>query len=88
MSKTTIKFAILAIVLILLQVIGLNNMCLFGVAMAFAYIYVLLHLPLDLSQNWVLTIGFFSDSLSMYFLTLRAWRRFHALFLQHCANRF
>ncbi|MDE5688526.1 MAG: rod shape-determining protein MreD [Paramuribaculum sp.] len=59
MSKTTIKFAILAIVLILLQVIGLNNMCLFGVAMAFAYIYVLLHLPLDLSQNWVLTIGFF-----------------------------
>lgn len=59
MSKTTIKFVLLAIVLVLLQVVGLNHICLFGVAMVFAYIYVLLHLPLDLSQNWALTIGFF-----------------------------
>ncbi|MDE6264114.1 MAG: rod shape-determining protein MreD, partial [Paramuribaculum sp.] len=59
MSKTTLKFVVLALVLILLQVVGLNHFCLFGIAMAFAYIYLILHLPLDLNQNWVLTIGFF-----------------------------
>ena len=59
MSKTTVKFAILTIALVLIQVLGLNHICLWGVAMAFAYIYVLIHLPLTLSQNWVLTIGFF-----------------------------
>lgn len=59
MSKISIKFILLAAVLILLQVVGLNHMCLFGVAMAFAYIYMIIHLPIDLSQNWALTIGFF-----------------------------
>ncbi len=59
MSKTTLKFIVLALVLIMLQVVGLNHFCLFGIAMAFAYIYLILHLPLDLNQNWVLTIGFF-----------------------------
>lgn len=60
MSKLTIKFIILAVILILIQVVGLNHFCLFGVAMAFAYIYLIIHLPLDLNQNWVLTIAFFT----------------------------
>lgn len=59
MSKTTIHFIILAIVLLALQVLVLNRVCLWGVAMAFAFIYVIFHLPLTLSQNWVLTIAFF-----------------------------
>ena len=59
MSKVTFKFIILAVVLVLLQVVGLNHMCIFGLAVAFIYIYVILHLPIDLSQNLALTIGFF-----------------------------
>ncbi|MDE6650936.1 MAG: rod shape-determining protein MreD [Paramuribaculum sp.] len=73
MSKTTLKFIFLTLILILVQVVGLNHFCLFGVAMAFAYIYVIIHLPLDLNQNWVLTIAFliglivdiFSDTAGM-----------------------
>lgn len=48
----------LAVALVLIQVIGLNNMALFGVATAFAYIYTIIHLPLTMSQNKALTIAF------------------------------
>ena len=60
MSKTLLKLIFLAIILIIVQVVGLNHFCLFGVAMAFAYIYLIIHLPLDLNQNWVLTVAFFT----------------------------
>ena len=58
MSKTVIKYIILALVLITLQVLVLNRVCLWGVAQAFAFIYVIINLPILLSQNLVLTISF------------------------------
>jgi rod shape-determining protein MreD len=58
MSKLTFKFILLTVILVLLQAVGLNHICLFGIAVGFIYIYVILHLPIDLSQNWALTIGF------------------------------
>lgn len=59
MSKTSIQFILLAIVLVILQVIVFNRICLWGYAVPFAFLYILLRLPLKLSMNWVLTIGFF-----------------------------
>ena len=58
MTKTIIQFAILTVVLILAQAMVFNNICLFNVAVPFVFIYVLVRLPLNLSVNWVLTIGF------------------------------
>lgn len=58
MSKTTLQLIFMALLLILAQVVVLNHICLFGVAVPFAFIYVILRLPLDTNQNWVLTISF------------------------------
>lgn len=58
MNKRSIQFIALAIVLVLLQAVVLNNVCLWGVAMVFAYIYVIARLPMDMSQCWALTIAF------------------------------
>ncbi len=58
MNKSSIHLLGITLVLLLAQVIVLNHVCLFGVAVPFAFIYVLLRLPLTLSQNWVLTIAF------------------------------
>lgn len=58
MSKTSLQLIGITLILILAQVVVLNHVCLFGVAVPFAFLYILLRLPLSLSQNWVLTIGF------------------------------
>lgn len=58
MSKSSFQLIVIALILILVQVIVLNHVCLFNVAVPFAFIYVILRLPVNLSQNWALTIGF------------------------------
>lgn len=66
----------MALVLILAQVTVFNHICLFGVAVPFAFLYIILALPLSLSVNWVLTIAFatgltidiFSDTAGLYAL--------------------
>lgn len=58
MTKTAIRILIIALVLILVQVIVLNHVCLWGVAVPFAFIYVILRLPLTLNSNYMLTFGF------------------------------
>ena len=58
MSKNSLQLLGITLILILAQVIVLNHVCLFGVAVPFAFLYVLLRLPVSLSQNWALTIGF------------------------------
>lgn len=60
MTKTALQFALLASLLILAQVVVFNNLCLLNVAMPFVFIYIFLHLPVTLHQNYVLTIGFFT----------------------------
>ena len=59
MNKTATQLLGITLILLLAQVIVLNHVCLFGVAVPFAFIYVLLRLPVTMNQNWVLTVGFF-----------------------------
>ena len=73
MTKSTIQLTVLTTVLILAQGIVFNHICLFGVAVPLVFIYALLKLPVTLTVNWVLTIGFaiglsvdiFSDTYGM-----------------------
>ncbi|MCM1484379.1 MAG: rod shape-determining protein MreD [Muribaculaceae bacterium] len=58
MNKTATQMLGITLILLITQVIVLNHVCLFGVAVPFAFIYVLLRLPVTLHQNWALTIGF------------------------------
>ncbi len=59
MSKAVIQFIILGVALILTQVVVFNHICLFNVAVPMVFIYMLVRLPITLSVNHVLTIGFF-----------------------------
>lgn len=59
MSKTTIQIIILGIILVLAQVIVFNHICLFNVAVPMVFFYLIIRLPITLSTNWMLTIGFF-----------------------------
>jgi len=58
MAKTIIKFVILYIVLVLAQVIIFNHVCLYNVAIPFVFLYLIVRLPISLSTNWTMTIGF------------------------------
>ena len=59
MSKTVLQFILLGFILVLSQVIVFNHICLFNVAVPLVFIYLLVRLPITLSVNWMLTIGFF-----------------------------
>lgn len=58
MTRTALNLAILALLLILAQVVVFNNVSLFGVAVPFVFIYVIIKLPITLATAWVMTIGF------------------------------
>lgn len=49
---------LITFVLVIVQVTVLNRVCLFGVAVPLAFIYVILRLPLTLSREWLYTIAF------------------------------
>ncbi len=76
MNKTIITFISLFFIMILLQVMIFNHLCLFNMAVAFIFIYFIVRLPLTLSTNWVLTLAFllgftidmFSDTQGMHSL--------------------
>ena len=59
MTKEILKFACIFLVLVLCQVVVFNHICLFNVAVPMVFIYLLVRLPITLSVNWMLTIGFF-----------------------------
>lgn len=59
MTKTAFHLIILAIVLIIMQVVVFNNICLFNLAVPMVFIYLIARLPVTLSVNWIMTIGFF-----------------------------
>ena len=73
MAKTVIQFTVLFITLVLAQSIIFNHVCLYNVALPFLFIYFIVRLPITLSPNWVMTLGFllgttidiFSDTLGM-----------------------
>ncbi len=59
MSKTTLQFLLLGFILVLAQVVVFNHICLFNVAVPMVFFYLIIRLPITLSINWALTIGFF-----------------------------
>jgi hypothetical protein len=58
MSKPLLNYILLFIVLVLSQAVIFNNLALFGCAMPFVFIYLIISLPVTLSTNWSLTAGF------------------------------
>ncbi len=73
MSKTTLQFILLSLVLVLAQVLVFNHICLFNVAVPMVFIYIIVRLPITMSVNQLLTVGFvlglvvdiFSDTMGM-----------------------
>lgn len=59
MTKTALNLTLLALILIMAQAVVFNNVSLFGVAVPFVFIYVIIKLPITLATAWVMTIGFF-----------------------------
>lgn len=59
MSKTTLQFLLLGIILVLAQVVVFNHICLFNVAVPMVFFYIIIRLPITLSTNVMLTVGFF-----------------------------
>ena len=59
MTKTVIQFIVLFVTLILLQLVC-NKIVLWGIAMPVVFIYLILRLPVNLHDGWVLTIAFFT----------------------------
>lgn len=60
MTKTVLTFILLFIVLIPAQALIFNNLILFNVALPLVFVYIIISLPVTLSTNWAVTIGFFT----------------------------
>lgn len=58
MTKNTLNFTLLFVILVLAQAILFNNLVLFGVAIPIVFIYWILILPVNLNLNWALTFSF------------------------------
>lgn len=59
MTRTALFYILLAILLIVAQVVVFNHICLFGIAVPYVFIYILIALPLTLGSGKVITAGFF-----------------------------
>lgn len=59
MIKEVLKFAVLFILIILLQVLICNHIALFNVAVPIVFIYFIIRLPIDFSKGWLFTLAFF-----------------------------
>ena len=62
MTKTVIQFIVLFVAMVLLQLVC-NKIVLWGIAMPVVFIYLILRLPVNLHDGWVLTIAFFTGLL-------------------------
>ncbi|MDE5586178.1 MAG: rod shape-determining protein MreD [Muribaculaceae bacterium] len=58
MNKSVISYILLFVILVFVQILLMNHIELFGSAVCFIFIYFLIKLPINLSTNWLLTIGF------------------------------
>lgn len=58
MNKTTLSLILLFVVLVPAQAIFFNNLVLFNVAIPFAFLYLLITLPVTMKTNVALTVGF------------------------------
>ena len=67
MNKTAINLTLLTLGLLAAQAVVFNNLVLFGVAVPMVFIYAIITLPVTLSTNWSITIGFFIGLLADVF---------------------
>ena len=58
MNKSVLSYILLFVILVLVQALLMNRIELFGSAVCFIFIYFLIKLPVGLSTNLVLTLGF------------------------------
>lgn len=58
MNKSVISYILLFVILVLVQALLMNHIVLFGSAVCFIFVYFLIKLPINLSTNWLLTLGF------------------------------
>jgi rod shape-determining protein MreD len=58
MTKEILKYLVLFVLLIVLQVVVFNHLCLFNVAVPLIFIYFIIKLPVTLPTNWALTFSF------------------------------
>ncbi|MDE5813125.1 MAG: hypothetical protein K2H72_02455 [Muribaculaceae bacterium] len=58
MNKSFFSYVLLFVILVLVQALLMNHIVLFGSAVCFIFIYFLIKLPIGLSANLVLTLGF------------------------------
>lgn len=59
MNKDIISYIFLFVILVLIQVLLMNHIVLFNCAVCFIFIYFLIKVPISISTNWLLTLGFF-----------------------------
>lgn len=59
MDKSFISYIFLFVILVLIQVLLLNHIVLFNSAVCLIFIYFLIKLPINISQNLLLSLGFF-----------------------------
>ena len=59
MNKSFISYILLFVILVLIQILLLNHIVVFNSAVCLIFIYFLIKLPLNLSPNIMLTLGFF-----------------------------
>lgn len=58
MDKSFISYILLFVILVLVQILLLNHIVLFNSAVCLIFIYFLIKLPLGISPNLLLTLGF------------------------------
>lgn len=58
MDKSFISYILLFVILVLIQVLLLNHIVFFNCAVCLIFIYFLIKLPINLSTNILLTLGF------------------------------
>ena len=58
MTRTILNFFLLIVILVLAQAVIFNNLILFNCAVAFVFVYPIIVMPMTLSTNKAVTIGF------------------------------
>jgi hypothetical protein len=58
MAKEILKYLLLFVLLVVLQVVVFNHLCLFNVAVPLVFIYFIIKLPVTLPANWAMTVSF------------------------------
>lgn len=58
MGKTALRLVALFVILVVAQAVIFNNLILFNTALPLVFVYLIISLPVTLSTNWSVTVGF------------------------------